>query len=81
MEEYILKKLNKIPNFQFDIDRLFVIGMVEEINAEVYKYYAIFTLFEVFNQMHDENKPITNNCTLIVRPVNKYRIAFDIYGE
>lgn len=78
---YILKKLNKIPNFEFSIDKFWVILMIDKTNTEVYKQYAIFTLFEVFNQMHDESKPITNNCTLIVRPVNKYRIMFEIYGQ
>lgn len=78
---HILNKLNEIPNFQFDIDRFGVIGMIEKTNTGIYKYYAIFTYYKVFNQMHDESKPITNNCTLIVKPVNKYRITFDIYGE
>ena len=79
--EYILNKLNEIPNFQFSIDKFFVILMIEKTDKEIYKQYAIFTLFKVFNQMHDEREPITNNCTLIVRLVNKYRISFEIYGD
>ena len=79
--EYILNKLNEIPNFQFSIDKFFVILMIEKTDKEIYKQYAIFTLFKFFNQMHYKREPITNNCTLIVRPVNKYRISFEIYGD
>lgn len=77
---YILKKLNSVPNFKFDLANKVFIDMLDKTDKEVYKKYLVAYFFGFSDD--DENKPITNSCNLVVRIYKKDIPLFEIYlGE
>ena len=76
---YILKKLNSVPNFEFDLVNKVFIHMLDKTDKDVYKKYLVAYLFSFFYKFEDENKPITNSCNLVVRIYNKDVPSFEIY--
>ncbi len=79
LTKYILKKLNSVPNFKFDLENKVFIHMLDKTDKEVYKMYTVAYSFGFSYEFDDENKPITNSCNLVVRIYKKDIPLFEIY--
>ena len=75
-ENYIIEKLDNIPNFEFKkANSKVFLDIIDKTNAEHYKKYLIAYKFEIFNRTCEK---ISSNCTLTMRIYNTGIPLFEI---